>query len=141
MMYYIRSIVYGYTLEIVGSNGIQQIKDERAVSFINRWCLLYGSTYEGRRAACAQHMNIRQKVPILISECSGDIMFPTRNVRSFDCVWINYRAMEKCYGNAMRSKIVFLDGSILELGCDVRILRRECKLCEEYLALIHASPH
>lgn len=140
MIFYLRSIDYGNVLEIVRSNGIQYVEEKRAVSFLNDWCLLYGSTYEGRRAACKLHLQIQQKVPILISEYTGDLMFPTRNVRSYDCIWINYRAVESCKGNANACTITFLDDEKLMLDCDVRMLKRELTLCRKYLELIRSSP-
>lgn len=140
MIYWIKPTSLGEQIEVMHSNGSVGTPDMGALRFIDAWCMQYGSTYEGRRIACATNMAITQKIPILISEQTRDIIFPVCNIRSWDCMWINYRGVDSYKGIKKQCQILFHNGTSITIGVDVRTIRREMRLCKDYLALLGASP-
>lgn len=140
MIYWIVSIDYGERVEIMHSDGTRLEKDMNALRFINEWCMLYGSTYEGRKNACARHMHILQKIPILISERTLDMVFPIRNIRNRENMWINYRAVDTYVRCEKYTSITFLNGESKIVPADIRSVRREMRLCDAYLQILEASP-
>lgn len=140
MIYTLQALQHGQHTEIRYHDGSSILPNTSVLQFISAWCLLYGSTFEGRRIACAKRMHIHQKVPILISERTCDIMIPTHGLKNPHNIWINYRAIDTCHYRSTQSEILFLNGEILMLDIDIRTIRRELGLCREYLQLLESSP-
>jgi len=105
---------------------------------LQRLCLRYGSTCEGRREAAACNLDIHQKVPILLSEVYQDILFPTRALRNPECIWINYRAVDEIRRKEKGCIVQFHDESELFVSVDVRCIRRSMQLCKRYLSFLNA---
>lgn len=103
------------------------------MSCIKALCLEYGSSYEGRKTSVKRVCHIKQKVPVMISERTKDMLFPTADIRSLDCCWINYQAIISAKGNHQQSHVKFKDGSQAVFSCDVRCIKREMKICKTYL--------
>lgn len=61
---------------------------------INKSCLFFGSTYNGRRQGSCSLLNTSHKVPILIEESNDIIFFPTASVDNMNCIWISYNNLE-----------------------------------------------
>lgn len=106
---------------------------KRMMTWIRELCLGYGSSYEGRKEAVKRVCHIKQKVPILLSERTKDMLFPTADIRSMDCVWINYRAIISVKGNHKQSSVKFINGSEAVFSCDIRCIKREMNICKSYL--------
>lgn len=140
MIYMLRYVAQGHFIEVYYDTGIHHVKGMYMHSFIDAWCMQYGSTMEGRRIPCAKHLGIHQKVPILISEKTQDIIFPTRDVRSEACVWLNYRSIDYVKGNHKQTTIHFLNGTTHCLMVDVRSIKRGMRLCKEYIQILASSP-
>ncbi|RNF39474.1 competence protein ComK [Planococcus salinus] len=67
-----------------------------ALGLIDKTCMLYASTYEGRVKATRHNLKQHKKTPILIST-DGVAAYPTKSPFHPDCVWVfdqDYR-MEK----------------------------------------------
>lgn len=122
---------------IIWEEGKQPIHlDQRPLAFIDEWCKSHGSTYQGRREACCYHLQIKQKVPILISEHTKEIIFPTRSVRDPACIWIAYGTIQHVERKDKGTLVVFRNGEQRCIPCDIRIIRREMKLCAMYLEFL-----
>lgn len=61
---------------------------------IERSCLYFGSTYDGRRDASYTLLNARHKLPIIIEESNQLIFFPTAASDNPNCIWISYNNFE-----------------------------------------------
>ncbi len=59
-----------------------------AMQLIEEACLIYGSTYEGRRKATMYRTDFKRKVPIPISINREIYTFPTHSPSDYDCAWI-----------------------------------------------------
>lgn len=109
------------------------IVNETCYDFLSGWCLIHGSTVEGRKQAACFNLSIYQKVPILISSRTKDIVFPTRAMHHDDCYWINYRSileMKRCDKHTL---LTFLNGTTLLLPVEYRSIKRSMYLCKTYL--------
>lgn len=136
MIYWIKSSDYQTSTIIMKKEGSVKLENMSPLQFLDAWCLEYGSTYEGRKRALQKHLQIKQKVPILISEQTKDFMFPTCAIHCDGCIWINYRFVEEVKRKEAKTLVRFFDDSVLLLDTDIRSIRRELKICERYLAFL-----
>ena len=58
-----------------------------ALGLIDKACMLYASTYEGRVKATRYNLNQHKKTPILIST-NGVAAYPTKSPFHPECVWV-----------------------------------------------------
>jgi len=56
--------------------------------YIDSLCMKNMSTYDGRKIAAKKILNIKSNIPIYIS--NKIILYPTKSIREFDTVFINY---------------------------------------------------
>ncbi len=135
MIYYI----CGYELrkcKIVQHNHKIRIIDDTVLHVLDSICIQNGSTWEGRRKAAEQNLNVHRRTPILVSERNKDIFFPTKGFKHMECIWINNRAIHKVERRERGSRIVFLDDSSLDILIDIRTIRFSMELCMQYLSLL-----
>lgn len=109
------------------------IVNETSYDFLSNWCLLHGSTLEGRKKAACYNLSIHQKVPILISSKTKDIVFPTRAMYHEACYWINYRTVSDVIRQGKQTELIFLNGTTLRLAVEYRSIKRSMRLCQIYL--------
>lgn len=93
-------------------------------------CLNYGATYEGRRTATSKILNIKQKVPIFLS--NNELLFPTHSPDHKECAWINYYAILDYHKHQKGCLFVFIDGSEIILPCSIRTIKTQMERCQKY---------
>ena len=59
-----------------------------AFTYIKKLCMKHLFSYKGYILACQKTLNLKYKVPLYITDHLQFI--PSKNVRDFDCIWINY---------------------------------------------------
>lgn len=111
----------------------ERIINETSFGFLSNWCLLHGSTLEGRKKAACHNLSVHQKVPILISARTKDIVFPTRAMHHEACYWINYRTISEMIRKEKETELIFLNGTVLRLSVEYRSVKRSMQLCQTYL--------
>lgn len=82
---------------------------------INDSCVYFGSTYQGRVSASKAILKMNYKLPIIIEEYNGLIFFPTSSPRFDSCIWLNLSMISSYERNDNDSRVVFKNGSILDL--------------------------
>lgn len=83
-------------------------------TIIEKNCLSYFSSYNGRRAAVLYHEpNYKVKTPIPISSTKGIIAFPTQGPSRIDCAWIFYHHVAKIVERDGGSVVIFKNGTEL----------------------------
>lgn len=96
-----------------------------AVQLIDRTCMLYASTYEGRVKANRYNLKQHKKTPILISN-DGVAAFPTMSPSHPDCIWIfnhDYRTEKVSPG---RTRIIYEKyGIVLDLDVSIHTLEKQ----------------
>ena len=101
------------------------IVKESAFDIINKSCMYFGSSYQGRFKGTKSLIGVSHKAPIIIEETKGLIFFPTVSPRLEDCSWIclnNIKNSEKC--NEI-SKIIFDTGYELDVDISHRSLKNQ----------------
>lgn len=66
------------------------IIDEKINKIINENCNFFGSSYKGRLEYSSLVLKSNIKLPIILEESHEIIFFPTINIKSNQCMWINY---------------------------------------------------
>lgn len=120
---------------IVKENAIQSYNCSN-VHYLDSLCKKCGTTYLGSSTSFKQHLNVHKKVPILISLSLEYIVFPTCNIRSKDCVWINYGEVKSYCEVEHHVKIKFMDDSELVLDISYYTFVKQMKRCKKYLHLL-----
>lgn len=108
----------------IGSNRSRIIEDyityeinKSVLEIVDESCKFYGSSFLGRCKSTEYLVGIKYKCPIIISEVSKLIFFPTESWRNQDCIWINYDKIKKYY--SLKSKAIrleFLSGKIVDIN-------------------------
>ena len=108
--------------------------DEKPEILLENWCLRNGSTLEGRINAVQKSMGYIQKTPVLVSERSGLMFFPTRGHENSDAIWINphWILVMKEEPDAA-TEVTFLDGRTEHFAIDRRTLIAQNFRCHEIM--------
>lgn len=115
----------------------EEIIDMDVLKLIDSWCILKGSTYEGRKKAACALLHIRQKPPILIAIQQRDVIFPLQDVKHPSCTWINYRSILEYKRTKTGFMITFCNDQTYEFSLDFRTLQRELCLCDQLLKIMY----
>lgn len=112
--------------------------NEKPIFYLARLCMKHGSTFEGRIDACKKSLNIKQKAPLLISELTNEIWFPTLSSTNKDNIWINYNEIIDITSlNNNESLITFKNGYKYKISINIRIIRKQIQRCKEYIELLN----
>ncbi len=100
--------------------------------YINMLCVYFGSTYDGRKNAAKYILQIKQKVPILLSEINRNIIFPTVSSKRKDCIWIHSNAVQSFHKIQKKTKIVFITGEEYIIDVEYRTIKRQMQRCVQF---------
>lgn len=75
-----KTIIYNVENFVVFNKSIKKILDEN--------CMLHGSNLSGRIKSVQKILNVKYRVPILISEKENIILLPMNNMRDKECLYI-----------------------------------------------------
>lgn len=109
------------------------------LQLLNRWCIQNGSSVTGRITAFQSLTGYKQKPIILISERSQQLFFPTHGLKSNKCYWIHYQSVFQIHRFGDKTRIIFCDGSSLELAVDYRVIRSQMNRCQTYLQCLNQT--
>ena len=126
----------GYITKLLLKDGTAAYTDREPVSLLNEWCLLFGSTIQGRIDAYKAVTGHKQKCPVLLSSASRMCVYPLYGADNEDNIWLVYNQILKVSGNNTHTEIQFISGPVMQIGCDVRIPRKQMQRCREYLDLL-----
>ncbi len=70
-------------------------------------CKFFGVSYESRRQATKNLVNISVKAPIIVEESKEIIFFPTMSPREEDCAWISYTNLKSYLEMDKKCLLVF----------------------------------
>lgn len=113
---------------------------EVPLTIIEKNCLRYFSSYNGRRAAVLYHEpHYKMKTPIPISSTKGIIAFPTQGPSRIDCAWIFYNHVAKIAGRDGGSAIIFKNGTELFQPVSKKTLSTQIVRCHNLGHMIESS--
>ena len=127
---------------LLSSSG-QWVKTDKSMNqIIDDLCVQCGSTADGRREAFRRLTGYRQKVPVLISERSHYLMFPTLSPDNPECIWLSYSdILDIVPSGEAESEILFINGTRKSIPFSTRLLRKQMKRCDEYLQILDESEY
>ena len=132
-MYYLKRhnkgiIIKDESSEYLVSSGIKK--------YLNNLCMNNLSTFDGRRKAIVKLLEQKDNIPIYID--SNNFVYPTKSLREFDMIYINYFEVlsykEIAYKKTL---IVFKNLEYLVVDIDMKRIERQHKRIKkitEYLA-------
>lgn len=97
---------------------------------LNRLCVFYGSSLNGRKQAACAALHIRQKAPIYIRK--GILLFPGVAANSSRRIWINYYRVKQVVAEQYRTRIIFVDHSELLTDMGYRSALVQMRRCFHY---------
>lgn len=104
----------GYQSEIITTHGCYYSK-LTPQNLLNKACLQYFSTMQGRISAAATLLNFDKKPPFLIAPNEVGV-FPTASPRNANCVWIfNHRFIIKEVEKG-KTIVTFMDGTAITVA-------------------------
>ncbi len=86
VLFVVSSFENGCKSKIVTKDGVYY-SSYSALTLMNKACMLYASTYEGRVKATRHNLHQYKKTTLLISE-DGVAAYPTKSPTHPECVWI-----------------------------------------------------
>ena len=104
---------------------------------IGQMCIAHGSSMEGRREAFRSLTGYRNKIPVLVSERTQYILFPTLSPVHPDCLWVSCNdILDITPAEDGESQVTFLNGRRRKVPFQTRLLRKQMRRCEEFLAAL-----
>lgn len=90
-----------------------------AQKYLDQLCQKQGSSLIARRNYYQEKMNIYKFIPIVVSK--EEIYFPISNIKNYDCIWVNYFAIQKIVYIKKECIITFMDNTSLVSSYGMRI--------------------
>ena len=118
------------TRDILGINIDGQIKTTTLKSYINKLCLQYGSTLEGRTDFSRYILNT-SKLPIYVNK--DIILFPTMSLRNYETVLINYCNIQEIYQIKDIVRIVFTNTKLLDVKISLYTIKNQMRKCRKII--------
>ena len=127
--------------ECLFSSGEIQILRITPEEILSCMCMRHGSSLRGRLDAVSALTEYRQKLPVLISESSQVIYFPTGGSRNRRSAYIRYNdiiGLVKTDDPGV-TEILFSTGVRAFVHASGRTIRLQMQRCEKYLQILQNS--
>ncbi|AQQ54468.1 competence protein ComK [Planococcus lenghuensis] len=113
---------HGMRSRIYTRNGIRD-SALTPLQLIDRACMRYASTYEGRVAAIRYSLDLHKKTPVLISP--NDLgAFPTMSPKHLECAWIfNHEFMLE--PAEMQTRLIFEQNISVTLNVSMHTIKKQ----------------
>lgn len=127
-------IIYynGYNTVVINTDGKYLVKGNFIRSILNKSCIFYGSSLEGRLKGSKELLKCRYKLPIIISEINKILFFPVNNY-----LWINFYMIESFVKKENRTILTFKNGYKRSIFATYRVINNQMLKCSrlwlEYL--------
>lgn len=123
---------------ILCSQGSLHGAQRSAADLLEILCEANGRSVQGSMDLFAKVNHAHQKLAVLVDPSSQEIYFPTHSPENSQCIWVNYgkvKHVTKVHGN--HCLISFYSGTVFEVPCSVRVIRRQLQRCQRLLDSLH----
>jgi competence transcription factor ComK len=110
-MDYVVNTAYG--VSIYQENEVIQLPNQNNLNVIKKMCLDYLFDYEGYTRAIHEKFGFKYKIPVFMSSLQQWI--PTKAVKCYDNIWINYANIKSFCASNKGCKITFFSHKVLEI--------------------------
>ena len=120
-----------YAIDIDGKD---VLLGDSIIKYFEDKCNDHLSTYEGRIKACKKVLNISQKAPLLISELTMELWFPTLSDKKKENIWINYNEVLNFISkSSYETLITYKSGYKYIVPFNYRIIKNQMDRCKKLL--------
>lgn len=91
----------------------------------------YAANYQGAKEASEYHLRIKQVLPIKVCGKLDIYLFPTKNVKSLDCVWLCLDPIIHFERVDTRTMVHFTNGDKIEIDMPLSKLERQVNLTNQ----------
>jgi len=113
---------------------------ENAQDYLAGWCLALGSSLRGSADVVRHHLDVKQKLPVLVDPTDRLLFFPTLSKEHPECVWINYAKIRKLKALTTGTLVIFGQRE-LEVDIGIRSIRMQVRRCEKLVKSIGQTPY
>ncbi|MFG6119240.1 MULTISPECIES: competence protein ComK [Thalassobacillus] len=107
-------------------------------NILNNSCILYGSSFNGRRDFARAFLHTDKKLPIEVSSPSGIVMFPLRDNITGEQVWFNYHHVKDQRESAPgKMEILFSDNTTYTIDTSKASFNRQFILAARLVNRLH----
>ncbi|WP_342600271.1 competence protein ComK [Psychrobacillus sp. FSL H8-0483] len=117
------SFLDGYQSKITTTHGIY-FSGKTVIYLLDKACIRYASTLEGRMEAIKKMMNYLNKTPLIIHPCEIGA-FPTMSYKKLECVWIFNHHFEVEELSKGISRLTFFDGTCVTVNASKHVLLKQ----------------
>lgn len=103
---------------LVYEAGRQLVIERNTLHIVRKSCQVFGSTYRGRTEGTKKITGYRYKMPIVVQDYDGIVIFPTQSPTAPINDWISLQHVEHFYPNLAKNTtfVRFDNGLLLEFG-------------------------
>lgn len=115
----------------------EYIVNRVTLDIIKDSCLFFGCSYEGRRDAVKNIINVDMKVPILVEESHNIIFFPITSCVNKNSIWISYQNLVKYSKfNEFSTVLYFKNGKQIIVDVKYNLIDNQVIRCLKLKSLI-----
>lgn len=108
--------------------------NDKPFKVISLWCLMNGSTIEGRIDAIKKQLNISQKCPIYIS--AHCILIPSTSTNNNECIYINYHNIFDIKKADNKTKVTYINGRTDIIDISYHVMNKQMQRVKAYLKIL-----
>ena len=113
--------------------------NDKPFKVISFWCLMNGSTIEGRMDAFKSILNISQKCPIYVT--SNCILIPSLSISNDECIYVNFHNIFDIKKADNKTKITFINGKNETVDISYHVMHKQMNRVNMYLKLLYKQKY
>lgn len=113
--------------------------NDKPFKVISLWCLMNGSTIEGRMDAFKSILNISQKCPIYVT--SNCILIPSLSISNDECIYVNFHNIFDIKKADNKTKITFINGKNETVDISYHVMHKQMDRVNMYLKLLYKQKY
>lgn len=113
--------------------------NDKPFKVISLWCLMNGSTIEGRMDAFKSILNISQKCPIYVT--SNCILIPSLSINNDECIYVNFHNIFDIKKADNKTKITFINGKNETVDISYHVMHKQMNRVNMYLKLLYKQKY
>jgi len=99
---------------------------QKPTEVIEQSCYFYGGNYKGRIASTEALTGITHKPPIAVNSLERLFFFPSKSVRSNNCIWISHKHVKKVHkASPQKVRISFINNTFMTINVSIRSFKSQ----------------
>lgn len=110
---------------------------EAPMTILEKSCLHYGSSFEGRREVAKQILNTNSKLPVAIKPFQGIFFLPTTSHRNEECVWFSYYHVENFVKSNSKLAVILNNNQVIHVNISYNQFDLQMKRTSQLIAYFY----